>query len=158
GRDGQRADGLRRLIIENGRPSLAEVGGLPDAAVVNANVKDIGLGRNAGRGDGASATEGADHSPAHLLKQIGIELGGGKRGEEHEKQRKKTYHGVSPLGKKQDPSTACSFARRGGLGRTPLGMTSPFCNATSSKADRINHWRRYWRNAVCSNTSPCDGC
>src|SRR5205823_4836878 len=43
GRDGQRADGLRGLIVENGRPGLAGVGGLPDAAVVHANVENIGL-------------------------------------------------------------------------------------------------------------------
>src|SRR5205085_6909428 len=42
GRDGQRADGLRGLVVENGQPSLAEVGGLPNASVIDADVENIG--------------------------------------------------------------------------------------------------------------------
>ena len=49
----------------------AEVVGLPDAAVVDADVEDVGLVGNAGGADGAAAAERSDHAPF----QAGIELG-----------------------------------------------------------------------------------
>ena len=63
-RDGERADGAGRLIVEDRLPGAAVVGGLPDAAVVDADVEDVGLAGHAGRPDGAAAAERADHPPA----------------------------------------------------------------------------------------------
>src|SRR5205807_2515992 len=96
GRDGQRADGLRGLVVENRQPSLAEVGGLPHTAVVDANVKNIGLAGDAAGGDGAPTAERADHAPAHFLEKIGIELGGGDGAEENEDNTQKSFHASAP--------------------------------------------------------------
>src|SRR5436190_18154246 len=46
---GEGADGAGRLVIEDGCPGMAEVGGLPDSAIVDADIEDVRLGRDAGR-------------------------------------------------------------------------------------------------------------
>jgi hypothetical protein len=68
-RDGDRADRLGRLIVEDRRPGVAVVGGLPDAAVVHADVKNVGLLNDARRADRPSAAERPDVPPA----QFGIQ-------------------------------------------------------------------------------------
>ena len=76
-RDGEGADGAGRLVVEDRLPGAAVVGGLPDAAVVDADVEDVGLAGHAGGADGAAAAERADHAPA----QAGVERRGeGLRG------------------------------------------------------------------------------
>ena len=65
--DGEGADGAGRLVVEDRLPGAAGVGGLPDAAVVDADVEDVRLAGNAGRADGAAAAERADHPPAHAV-------------------------------------------------------------------------------------------
>ena len=47
--------------------------GLPDAAVVDADVEDVRLARHAGGADGAAAAERADHPPAQPAVQGGID-------------------------------------------------------------------------------------
>src|SRR5262249_22167081 len=66
-RDSQGADGAGRLVVEDRLPDEAVVGTLPDAAVVDADVKDVGLARHAGGADGPAAAEGADHPPAQAV-------------------------------------------------------------------------------------------
>ena len=62
------------LVVEDGIPGAAEVGRLPDSAVVGRHVEDIWMAGNAGDGDGAASAEGADHAPAQFLKHGGINL------------------------------------------------------------------------------------
>src|SRR5579871_1424138 len=68
-RDG--ADGSGGLVVEGGVPGAAVVVGLPDAAVVDADVEDIGLIGDSGRADGTSSAERSDHAPL----ESGVELG-----------------------------------------------------------------------------------
>ena len=74
GCDGDGADGARGLIVEDGIPGVAEVVRSPDAAIDLSHVKDAGLLRDAGDGDGASAAEGADAAPAEFGVDRGIVL------------------------------------------------------------------------------------
>ena len=60
---GERADGAGGLAVEDGDPGAAGVGGLPDAAVVYADVEEIGIAGDAGGGYGAASAEGADAAP-----------------------------------------------------------------------------------------------
>ncbi len=76
GGEGDGADGAGGLVVEEGLPGAAEIIGLPDAAVVDADVEDVGLGGDAGGADGAAATVGSDIAPA----KAGI-VGGGLGGE-----------------------------------------------------------------------------
>src|SRR5205807_1562520 len=55
--DGQGADGAGRLVVEDGGPDAAVVGGLPDATVVDADEEDVGPPGHAGGADGATAAE-----------------------------------------------------------------------------------------------------
>ena len=64
GGEGDGADGAGGLVVEDGLPGAAEVVGLPDAAVVDADVEDVGLGGDAGGADGAAAAVGSDVAPA----------------------------------------------------------------------------------------------
>src|SRR6202035_261596 len=64
--DGDGANRLRRLRIENGRPGAAVVIGFPDATVDSADVKDGRLACDACERARAAAAEWADHAPAHF--------------------------------------------------------------------------------------------
>src|SRR6516164_117307 len=70
GRDGHGADRAGRLVVEDGLPGSAEVVGLPDAAVADADVEDAGLAADAHGGDGPAAAERADHAPAQAVIQL----------------------------------------------------------------------------------------
>src|SRR5439155_25758411 len=70
-RYGQGADGAGGLVVEDGVPGAAGVGGLPDTAVVDADVEDVGLAGDADGADGAPAAEGADHAPAQGVVMLG---------------------------------------------------------------------------------------
>ena len=99
GSDGESADGAGGLVVEDGVPGAAVVGGLPDAAVADADVEDVGLGGDALGGFGASGAQGSDGTPAHFGKHfavVGGSEGEGKGGDEsaHEK-RGGTFHGCS---------------------------------------------------------------
>ena len=72
--NGKRADGTAGLIVENRIPGVAEIGGLPDAAVDRGHVEDIRLMRHAGDGHGAAPAERADATPAHFRKEFLIKL------------------------------------------------------------------------------------
>src|SRR5689334_10333724 len=72
--DSDIADGAGRLLIEDRLPRVAIIVGLPDAAVVDADIENIGLARNADGADSTASTERADTAPAHALIEIGIEL------------------------------------------------------------------------------------
>jgi hypothetical protein len=65
GSDGDRADGAGRLVVEDRAPHPAEVGALPHAAIVDADVEKVGLAWHANSADGAHAAMGPDHAPAH---------------------------------------------------------------------------------------------
>ena len=76
------------LIVEDGIPGTAEVGGLPDAAVVRRHVEDIRLAGNARDRNGAAAAKGADHAPVKFLVHGGVKLLGGKRdGKKQDRER-----------------------------------------------------------------------
>src|SRR5579871_2529131 len=56
--------GAGQLPVEERHPDVAVVGGLPDAAVVDADVKDVRMAGHAGGADGPAAAERPDHAPA----------------------------------------------------------------------------------------------
>ena len=62
-RHGNPADRLRRLFVEDRRPRLPVIGGLPDAAIVDADIEDVRLLNDAGGADCAAAAEGPDRPP-----------------------------------------------------------------------------------------------
>src|SRR5450755_2978316 len=66
---GERSNRARGLVIEDGIPGAAEVGGLPDSAIVRGHVEDILMAGNAGDGHGASTAKGADRAPVKVLVQ-----------------------------------------------------------------------------------------
>src|SRR5215469_3222396 len=67
GGHGDRADRLRRFMIENGIPGAAVIVRLPNPAVHLAHVENIWLAPNSRGGARASATKGADHAPVQVL-------------------------------------------------------------------------------------------
>src|SRR5712671_7508713 len=67
GSDGDGADRLRGLMIEDRSPGAAVVVGLPDSAVDLAHVENIRLARNAGGGAGAATTKWSYHPPMQIL-------------------------------------------------------------------------------------------
>ncbi len=75
-RDRDGADRAGRLVVEDRRPGPAVVGRLPDAAVHRADVEDVRLRRDAGRGLGPSAAERADVAPVQLGEQCRIDRPG----------------------------------------------------------------------------------
>ena len=78
-RDGDGADGACRLIVEERDPGGAVVGGAPDAAVVEADIEDVGLAGNARKRAGAAGARGPDLTPVHLGIEFGVErLGRGE--------------------------------------------------------------------------------
>src|SRR5579864_1534460 len=86
-RDGDRADRLRGLAVEDGGPGTAVVIRLPDAAIDLPHVKDIGLAGNARGGASPAATKGADGAPVKIAEEIGAESlrSGDARGSESER-------------------------------------------------------------------------
>src|SRR5258706_13488235 len=68
-RHGDRADRAGGLIVEDRLPGVAVVGGFPDAAVVDADVEDVRLARDAYRDGSAAAAEWADHAPSHVVEE-----------------------------------------------------------------------------------------
>ena len=79
-RNRESADRSGRLIVEYRIPGVAEVRGLPDASVVDADEEDVRLSRNAGGSDGTAATEWSDHAPVKLVEMSHAERLGLKRG------------------------------------------------------------------------------
>ena len=65
--DGDGADGLSWLVIENRVPGSAVVVGFPDSAVDLAHIENIRLAGNAGGGAGAASAKWADHAPVQIL-------------------------------------------------------------------------------------------
>ncbi len=63
-RDG--ADRAGGLVIEQRRPRRAEVRGAPHAAVIEADVEDVGLAGDAGERARASRARRTDRAPVHL--------------------------------------------------------------------------------------------
>ena len=92
GGEGDGADGAGGLVVEDGLPGAAEVVGLPDAAVVDADVEDVGLVGDAGGADGAAAAEGADVAPTQAGIVGGVEGLGGEKGGDQGKQKSATKH------------------------------------------------------------------
>src|SRR5713226_8931636 len=74
GSNRQRADGAAGLVVENRIPSVAEVGGLPDAAVDGGHVENVGLVWHARDGHGAASAKRTDAAPAHFGVEVLIEL------------------------------------------------------------------------------------
>ena len=123
-RDGDGADGLRRLVVEDGRPGAAVVVRFPDAAVHLAHVKDIRLARHTRHGARSPAAMRANHAPAHALKhRVGILLGLAHADDRHQKdsgyhplEARQTTHVRPPAricGAKNIPKRLCtqSFPR-----------------------------------------------
>src|SRR5271166_105867 len=83
-RDAERADGAGGLAIENGNPGAAGIGGLPYAAIIYANIKEIRFTGDASGGYGAASAEWADAAPFEIcveargeLRNTDICIGGG---------------------------------------------------------------------------------
>ena len=70
-RDG--SDGAGRLVVEDGVPGPAVIVRLPDTAVIDADVKDVRLSRQAGRPNCSAAAERPDHAPAEAVVELRIE-------------------------------------------------------------------------------------
>src|SRR5205823_1915069 len=70
----QSADGAGWLVVKNGIPGVAKIGGLPDAAIHGGHIENVRLMRHAGDGHGAASAERADAAPAHFGKELLIEL------------------------------------------------------------------------------------
>src|SRR5207302_232874 len=67
-RHGDRADGLRRLIVENWIPCAPGVVALPHAAVDFRDIENHWRAGDARDGARAAAAKWADHAPAHFLE------------------------------------------------------------------------------------------
>ncbi len=80
------------MLIENRRPGIAEVGGLPDAAVHRGYVKNVGLLRDSSDRHCATAAKRSDAAPAHLRIKFRIVLlrANGKSGEDYQQQAEHT--------------------------------------------------------------------
>src|ERR1700687_561497 len=74
GSNGQRSDRAGGLIVEYGIPSVAEVSGFPDATINSGHVENIWLVRHASDGDGSASAERSNAAPAHLGKELRVEL------------------------------------------------------------------------------------
>ncbi len=68
--DGNRADRLRRFVIEDGIPGAAVIVRLPHSAVHLSHVKHVGLAGHAGGSAGASAAKGPIIAPVQFLISI----------------------------------------------------------------------------------------
>jgi hypothetical protein len=69
-----RADRAGRLIVEDRDPGTSEVGGLPDTTVDDADVEDVRLIGNPGRGFGTASAMRANHSPTQCGEQLRVDL------------------------------------------------------------------------------------
>ena len=85
--DGDGANGLRGLIVEDRIPGAAVVVGLPHAAVDLAHIENVGLAGHAGGSARAPAAERTDHAPAHFLVSA---FGNLREGSGCEEQSKRT--------------------------------------------------------------------
>src|SRR5205807_1957646 len=73
--DGQRADGLGRLVVEDGLPADAAVAGFPDAAGRDGGVVGEWVAWNAGGPRHPAARGGADRAVFRALEVLGAALG-----------------------------------------------------------------------------------
>src|SRR5882724_8644725 len=78
--DGDGADGRGGLLLEEGIPGVARVGGFPNASGDGAKIESVGLAGHAGYGNGASAAEGADEAPLYAVVCFGVDGIGGLLG------------------------------------------------------------------------------
>src|SRR5579862_1313873 len=69
GRYSERADRAGRLVVKNWSPCLAEIGGLPDAAIICRDVENIWLTGDAGCRDGTPRAERSDVPPTKILEK-----------------------------------------------------------------------------------------
>ena len=79
-RYGQCAYGTGRLVVEDGLPDAAVIGGFPDSAVVCRHVEDTRLAGDAFGGNRAAAAVRTDHAPSHVAIGVERELLGEKSG------------------------------------------------------------------------------
>jgi hypothetical protein len=68
--DGQGADGAGRLVVEDRGPNAPIVGGLPHAAVIDADKEDVRLPRDTRGGNCSSSAKRPDHPPAEAAIKI----------------------------------------------------------------------------------------
>src|SRR5579883_878545 len=81
--DGESANGSDVLIVENGPPDYARVGGLPDAAVNGTEVEFRRIAGNAGHSDDTTAAKGTNQAPLQRVIEFGPDgLSGGGDGDE----------------------------------------------------------------------------
>ena len=134
-RDGERADGAGRLVVEDRLPGAAGIGGLPDAAVVDADVEDVRLAGDAGGADRPAAAERADHAPLQAGVKIGRDGFGASRrrraGQAEEASGgeacKSQEHGCGPEKQRTKPATAIPphACRPGAAGNTLGRLEKP---------------------------------
>ena len=74
--DGQAANRSASLFIEDRRPGLSAVGGLPHTAARHAEIVGRGIARDSGSGQRATATKGTDQAILHALERLFLRLGG----------------------------------------------------------------------------------
>src|SRR6185503_9006600 len=71
-RDRDRADRPGWLNVEDRFPRVAVIGRFPNAAVVDAYIRDVWLAGNAGGADCTAAAERANHAPLHRRGEINL--------------------------------------------------------------------------------------
>ncbi len=114
GGNGDGADGLHRLGVEDRVPGAAGVVGLPHPAAHRAEVEGVGLAGHARHRDGTAAAHGADVAPVQAGQQgrgelRGLRRGGEGEGEQREEQAgnaAQTCHRVTSKQKPQSTTTA----------------------------------------------------
>src|SRR5437660_918809 len=67
GRDRQRSDRTRRLIIEDRVPCPSVVSRLPYAAIVRRHIEDVGLAGYTGNGNSSARSKRPNHAPVQFL-------------------------------------------------------------------------------------------
>jgi hypothetical protein len=79
-RNRQRSDRASRLVVENRRPGTAGVGGLPDAAIDDSDVKRVGTAWHTVERLGTTGPMRSDVAPAELGEHAAVERRGALRG------------------------------------------------------------------------------
>ena len=129
-RQGEGADGLHRLGVEQRLPGAAGIARLPHSAIDAAEVEVFALARHAGHGQHAAAAEGADAAPVQGIQLRRRERGGGGTsrggGEQQEQDRPACNgHGISRDGGGTRPARACAPILAAGRGDSGCHWSGP---------------------------------
>jgi hypothetical protein len=92
-----------RLIVKNRLPGLPEIGRFPNAAVIDAHVKHVGLARYADYRRSAPSAKRPDHPPLHFREKCLGERLSANDGQSKKEQRESAHRPIL--------SFQCGFAR-----------------------------------------------